>query len=142
MPGDCCLSTLLLENRRSYRPQRGRYSRSCSAITRVRRRKPITPLEGIRSHVSATTEVLYSKGCAVSSSDTSGFAEAVALASRADVVIYVAGLSQQIEGEEGQDEGVAPGERSNGDRVGLNMPGVQEELSKPCSPPGSRWCWC
>ncbi len=40
------------------------------------------------------------------------------------------GLSQQMEGEEGQEEGVEVGERSFGDRAGIELPGVQEELLK------------
>jgi beta-glucosidase len=52
----------------------------------------------------------------------------VALAGRADVVIFIAGISQLIEGEEGQVEGVGGGLRSKGDRADLNLPAVQEEL--------------
>jgi beta-glucosidase len=42
----------------------------------------------------------------------------------------VMGLSQAIEGEEGQQEGVDPGETSQGDRQGLDLPQVQDELLK------------
>jgi beta-glucosidase len=46
------------------------------------------------------------------------------------LVIFVAGLSQILEGEEGQEEGVSEGKRSQGDRQGLELPDAQEELLK------------
>lgn len=92
--------------------------------------KAVTPLEGIRNKVDPKTEVLYAKGCDILSDRIAGFDEAVALAQRADVVIYVAGLSQLIEGEEGQIEGLPEGMRSKADRDDLDLPGVQESLLK------------
>jgi beta-glucosidase len=91
--------------------------------------KTITPLEGIRAAVSPQTEVLYARGCSVLRQDTSGYAEAIAAAARADVVIFVGGLSQAIEGEEGQQEGVTGG-TSQGDRTDIDLPTVQENLLK------------
>lgn len=88
----------------------------------------VTPLEGIRRKVGDGVEVAYARGCGIRSKDTSGFAEAVAAARDADVIIAVMGLSQLIEGEEGQQEGVEGGERSTGDRVDIGLPGVQEAL--------------
>ncbi len=38
------------------------------------------------------------------------------------------GLSQLVEGEEGQEEGIKTGEQSTGDRTDLDLPGVQEAL--------------
>lgn len=90
----------------------------------------VTPLEGIRAAVSLATKVSYAQGCGVTSRDTSGFEEAVELALKSDVVVMVLGLSQAVEGEEGQQEGVEAGEKSTGDRVGLDLPGVQEDLLK------------
>jgi beta-glucosidase len=90
--------------------------------------RSVTPLQGVRNTVGASTEVLYAKGCEIRSDDTSGFEEAVAAAEKADVVVAVMGLSQLIEGEEGQQEGVATGERSTGDRSDLRLPGVQDAL--------------
>lgn len=90
----------------------------------------VTPLEGIRAAVSLATKVSYAQGCGVTSRDTSGFDEAVELALKSDVVVMVLGLSQAVEGEEGQQEGVEAGEKSTGDRVGLDLPGVQEDLLK------------
>lgn len=88
----------------------------------------VTPLEGIRCKVGDGVEVVYAKGCRIRSKDTSGFGEAVAAAKDADVIVAVMGLSQLIEGEEGQQEGVEDGERSTGDRVDIGLPGVQEAL--------------
>jgi beta-glucosidase len=95
-----------------------------------------TPLAGIRAKVSPETEVAYAKGCEVRSDDTSGFDHATAAAQDADVVIAVMGLSQLIEGEEGQQEGVAGDARSTGDRTDLGLPGVQEALLKALTATG------
>ena len=88
----------------------------------------VTPLQGLQARVSPATAVLYAPGCDLLDEDTAGFAAAIALAKRADVVIFVGGISQQVEGEEGQREGVAGGRRSRGDRDDLNLPSVQEKL--------------
>lgn len=90
--------------------------------------RSVTPLQGIRDKVGAGVEVLYAPGCDVRSDDTSGFTEAVAAAQQADVVIAVMGLSQLVEGEEGQEEGVKGRLRSTGDRDDIALPGVQEAL--------------
>ncbi len=89
----------------------------------------VTPFEGIRAALP-DAQVSYAKGCAIVGESTAGFAEAVELARNADLAIVCLGLSQQMEGEEGQDEGVEAGARSFGDRVTLDLPGVQEELLK------------
>jgi beta-glucosidase len=92
--------------------------------------KPASLLDGIRARVSAATEVLYAPGCHIINEGIEGYAEAIALAERAEVVIFAGGISQLIEGEEGQVEGVGGGLRSKGDRADLNLPAVQEELLK------------
>ena len=99
--------------------------------------QPVTPLAGIRKKVEPDIDVLYVKGCNITSKihDDSGrdyneqFASAIDIARRADVAIMVLGLSQALEGEEGQREGVETG-ASQGDRKGLDLPKVQEELLK------------
>jgi len=90
--------------------------------------RSVTPLQGLQARFSPATEVLYAPGCDLLDENTDGFSEAIALAERADVVIFVGGISQLVEGEEGQREGVAGGRRSRGDRDDLNLPGVQEKL--------------
>lgn len=89
----------------------------------------VTPLDGMRAALP-NAEVLYARGCGITSRDTGGFAEAVEIARRADVVVMVIGLSQAVEGEEGQEEGVEGGQKSTGDRVSIDLPGVQEDLLK------------
>ncbi|MBN1248682.1 MAG: glycoside hydrolase family 3 C-terminal domain-containing protein [Anaerolineae bacterium] len=96
----------------------------------------VTPLAGIQAKAGAGTEVAYAKGCEIRSDDTSGFDLAVAAAAGADVVIAVMGLSQLMEGEEGQQEGVAGDQRSTGDRTELDLPGVQEDLLKALAETG------
>jgi beta-glucosidase len=88
----------------------------------------VTPLVGIKRKVSSSTQVTYAQGCSIAKTSQAGFAEAVALAQAADVIIVCIGLSQRVEGEEGQEEGVETGEVSTGDRTDLNLPGVQEAL--------------
>ncbi|MCI0710233.1 MAG: glycoside hydrolase family 3 C-terminal domain-containing protein [Chloroflexi bacterium] len=96
--------------------------------------QPVTPLTGIRQKVGDDVDVLYVRGCNLLSKikDTGRtyneqFAAAVDIARRADVVIMVLGLSQVIEGEEGQQDGLLNG-TSQGDRQGLGLPDVQQEL--------------
>ena len=90
----------------------------------------VTPLQGIRNKLGESVDVLYARGCTIRGRDSSGLAEAIAVAEQDDVVVAVMGLSQIEEGEEGQEEGVAGGQRSSGDRISLDLPGIQEELLK------------
>jgi beta-glucosidase len=90
--------------------------------------EPVSVLAGIRALVSAGTEVNYAKGCQVVGGNKDGFAEAVQAAAKSQVVVLVMGLSQQMEGEAGQQEGNPPGVISMGDRLALNLPPIQEEL--------------
>ncbi|MFX0141088.1 MAG: glycoside hydrolase family 3 C-terminal domain-containing protein, partial [Candidatus Hodarchaeota archaeon] len=85
-----------------------------------------TFLQGIKNKVETNTEVYYAKGCDLFDKNTDGFSEAIEIAKESDVVIMVLGISAQFESEEGA------GQRSEakGDRVDLNLPGVQEELLK------------
>ncbi len=77
----------------------------------------VTLLAGIRAKVSPQTKVVYAKGCDVNSENTSGIAEAVRLASDADVVVLAIGESADLSGEA----------RS---RTSLDLPGHQLELAK------------
>lgn len=82
----------------------------------------VTILDGIREKVSENTEVLYAKGCDVLGDDTSGFAEAIEIAQKADVAIVVVG------DRAGLIHGCTSGEAR--DRSDLNLTGKQEELIK------------
>lgn len=90
----------------------------------------VTPLEGIRSQAGPTVEVSYARGCGVFGADAAEMEAAAALARQADVVIFVGGLSQALEGEEGQQEGLPAGLVSQGDRTRIDLPDSQETLLK------------
>jgi beta-glucosidase len=89
---------------------------------------PVSVLAGIRALVSPDTQVTYARGCAILNDSEAGFAEAVETAKKAQIAVLVVGLSQQVEGEQGQQEGNPPGVVSTGDRTSLDLPGVQEKL--------------
>jgi len=76
-------------------------------------------LEALRTELSGV-EVRYGAGCAVEGSDRSGFAEAVALASEADVAVVVVGDQAGLFGRGTVGEG--------NDTETLALPGVQREL--------------
>ncbi|MDQ3208815.1 MAG: glycoside hydrolase family 3 C-terminal domain-containing protein [Gemmatimonadota bacterium] len=81
-----------------------------------RKEEAVSLLDGIR-HAMPSAEVLYAKGADVEGSDTSGFAEAVRVARRAEAVILVLGERRGMSGE-----------ASN--RASIDLPGMQEELAK------------
>lgn len=91
-----------------------------------------TVIQGIRKQVSPETRVLFARGCDwINEADnkwglkpTSAFAEALAAAERADVVVMCLGLTSELEGEQGQQS------RSEweGDRHGIALPRVQQML--------------
>lgn len=94
----------------------------------------VTALDGIRNRVSPDTKVWYAEGCHLfnkevsywGNSPTAGFAEAIAAAERSDAVIMCLGVSPELEGE----EGAAANSDGGGDRVHIDLPGMQEELLK------------
>ncbi len=79
--------------------------------------KIVTVWEGIKNKVSAGTNMLYAKGCGIKDSSRAGFAEAIAAAVKADVVVMNVGEAGDMSGEAKS--------RSN-----IGLPGVQEELVK------------
>ncbi len=92
--------------------------------------RSVTPLEGIRARVSAATKVWYAEGCDHTGMLTDGvgrtgnLTEAVSMAERADVVVLCLGLNADIEGEQG-DAGNSEG---SGDKLHLNLTGLQQRL--------------
>ncbi|SNX54664.1 glycoside hydrolase family 3 C-terminal domain-containing protein [Thermoanaerobacterium sp. RBIITD] len=86
--------------------------------------KYVTMLDGIKNKVSA--EVLYAKGCELTGSSKEGFKDAIEAAVKSDVVIACMGISPKLEGEEGHVEG----SDADGDRLNLDLPGVQKDLLK------------
>ena len=94
--------------------------------------KYVTPLEAIRNAVNPDTRVYYAKGCEMTGERSrgevqetrDGFAEAVSAAEKADAVIMCLGLNACLEGEEGE----SPNAEAAGDKVNLDLPGLQQEL--------------
>jgi beta-glucosidase len=80
--------------------------------------------------LSPSTSIQYARGCDVLFPGQEGFDEAVRIAQDAEIAIMVMGLSQQVEGEEGQSEGLRDGLVSQGDREDIRLPGEQEALFK------------
>lgn len=73
--------------------------------------------QGVQSKVANGTNLLYAKGCGINDADKSGFAEAIEVAKKSDVVILSVGEARDMTGEAKS--------RSN-----IGLPGVQEELVK------------
>jgi beta-glucosidase len=80
----------------------------------------VTMLEGIKSKVTAKTNVLYAKGCEVSGASKDGFDEAVKAAQQADVAVVVVG------GKSGLTPDCTCGEMR--DSAELCLSGVQDDL--------------
>lgn len=76
----------------------------------------ISPLDGIKKTVKPGTEVLYAEGCKLKGGDKKGFARAIRMAKKAEVVVLCVGnCAYETEGE-------------GSDRCNLDLPGFQEEL--------------
>jgi beta-glucosidase len=90
--------------------------------------EPISVLAGIKALVPPGTDVVYAQGCEMIDYSKSGFEEAIQAAEKSQVAVMVLGLSQRLEGEEGQTEGNPRGWTSQGDRETLDLPLPQEQL--------------
>ncbi|MFW5718752.1 MAG: glycoside hydrolase family 3 C-terminal domain-containing protein [Halanaerobium sp.] len=94
--------------------------------------KYVTLVDGIHNAVSDNTRVYYAEGCDLRTTEPSywgnqpdaGFAEAVTVAEKSDVVIMCLGISPELEGE----EGAVANSDGGGDKIDLKLPGMQEEL--------------
>ena len=85
-----------------------------------------TIIEGIKGVVSPQTKVSQARGCGITGTDKSGFAEAVRAAKGAEVAIVVVGERQHD-----TDEAGLHGESTDGeghDVASLDLTGVQEDL--------------
>jgi beta-glucosidase len=87
----------------------------------------VTPYEGIKNRATHS-DVQYVTGCGLFSHDQTEFDQALVLAQQSDLIIFVGGLSQALEGEEGQVEGLPEGLKTKGDRTTLDLPDAQENL--------------
>ncbi len=97
---------------------------------------PITILEGIRNAAGADIAVVYQPGCPLALSkdganqpDAGMITAAVHAAKSADVVVYVGGISAQLEGEEMTRANGFVG-FNGGDRTQIELPSVQTDLLK------------
>jgi len=101
-------------------------------------KQEITVLEGIRSRLGSSAEVLYSEGCKITvggswnqdevilsdpEEDRRQIAEAVRVAERADVIVLAIGGNEQTSRE-------AWSRKHMGDRASLDLIGRQEELAR------------
>lgn len=80
----------------------------------------ITPRQGLEA-LLGTGRVSYTKGCDINSKDRSQFEEATRIAKESEVVIFVGGLDNTVEGE----EHFIKGDRLTGS---VDLPGVQNDL--------------
>lgn len=77
----------------------------------------VSQWDGLQNKVSKNTQLLYAKGCEIEGDNKEGFAEAIAVANQADVVVLSIGERRDQSGEAKS-------------RSSLRLPGVQEELVK------------
>lgn len=77
----------------------------------------VSQWKGLENKIGKNTQLLYAKGCEIEGENKEGFAEAVAVANQADVVILSIGERWDMSGEARS--------RSN-----IHLPGVQEDLVK------------
>jgi beta-glucosidase len=85
-----------------------------------------TVIEGIKAAVSPQTKVTQVRGCEITGTDKSGFAEAVRAAKAADVAIVVVGERQHT--TNGTDRAGGPTDGEGHDVASLDLSGEQEEL--------------
>ncbi len=71
--------------------------------------------EGVKNKIGASTSLLYARGCNVNDDSTTGFAEAIKIATEADVVVMDMGEARDMSGEAKS-------------RSSIRLPGVQEQL--------------
>jgi beta-glucosidase len=77
----------------------------------------VSQWKGLENKVGKNTQLLYAKGCEIEGENKDGFADAIAVANQADVVILSIGERFDMAGEARS--------RSN-----IHLPGVQEDLVK------------
>ncbi len=77
----------------------------------------VSQWEGLQNKLGNKTKLLYAEGCGIDDTSRAGFANAVAIAKQADVVIMSVGERRDMSGEA----------KSRSD---IHLPGVQEELIK------------
>lgn len=76
-----------------------------------------TTWDAIQKKIGTETKLLYAKGCEITDSSMSGFAEAIETAKQSDIVVLTVGERRDMSGEAKS-------------RNNIHLPGVQEELVK------------
>jgi beta-glucosidase len=96
--------------------------------------RPVTILDGIKAVAGPNIRVTYTPGCPLAlKKDGSNqptpktINDAIATAKSADVVIYVGGITSQLEGEQFKRADTYPGFQG-GDRTRIELPSVQTDL--------------
>jgi beta-glucosidase len=77
----------------------------------------ITLFQGLKNQLGKNATLQFSKGCDIDSNDESGFAQAIALAKKSDIVIVALGEKGDMAGEAAS-------------RGSINIPGVQTKMLK------------
>lgn len=85
----------------------------------------VTPLEGIKNAAGPDTQVHYARGSEILTGTMGQMLEAAEVVRQSDLVVACVGISQLLEGEEGQPVG---GGRSQGDRTDIDLPAPQQKL--------------
>ena len=105
---------------------------------------PVSFLAGIRSKLGKSASILFASGCKTPESkykdaneQKDSLQKALSIASKADLVIVVAGISAKLEGEDGD---VVTGIEgfNKGDRTTLDLPKDQQELLKALAHTGKK----
>jgi beta-glucosidase len=98
--------------------------------------RPVTMLDGIKKVAGPGIEVVYEPGCPLALNNLGSnrpsqgiWDDAIAAAKSADVVIYVGGISAELEGEEMSQANSFEG-FNGGDRKRIELPSIQEDLLK------------
>lgn len=78
--------------------------------------KPVTLLEGVKNKLGSQVKIWYAKGTEINTNSTKGFARAIQLAKKADVVLLALGESSNMSGEASS-------------RTHLDLPGNQNQLA-------------
>jgi beta-glucosidase len=89
--------------------------------------KAVTPLDGIRERAGPQVALYYAKGSGIINGSVEQTMEAAEAVRKADLVVACVGISQLLEGEEGErmSEGI-----TQGDRPDLDLPQAQRDLLK------------
>jgi beta-glucosidase len=122
LPRDLASIAVIGPNAEAPRTLWGNY---CGTASRT-----VTPLQGIRERLAPQTRLFYAEGCQLQGTelDSPGphgnLTEAVLAARRAQVTVLVLGLSPLLEGEEGD----AKESPAAGDKLDLELPGLQQQL--------------